>query len=127
MGGRRVTKRGEGSEGEGRSTVNGGGGDGSRWGGTKGDEEGGRGEGRKRSTGGCGRDEGGMRGPKCGGDYFRKAKKTARTRQAKAAKWFQWRDCPLKTNRTMMENTVREITSWMTLSCMRLNGPPFWA
>ena len=24
----------------------------------------------------------------------------------------------------MMVNTVREITSWMTLSCIRLNGPP---
>ena len=36
------------------------------------------------------------------GCYFRKAKKTARTRQAKATRWFQWMDCPLKTKRTII-------------------------
>ena len=56
--------------------------------------------------------------------YFRKTKKTARTRQAKAAKWFHWSGWPLKTNSTMIEKTVREMTSWMTLSCIRLKGPP---
>ena len=48
--------------------------------------------------------------------YFRNTKNTARTRQAKAAMWFQWMGWPLKTNITMMVKTVREITSWITFS-----------
>ena len=31
---------------------------------------------------------------------------------------------PLKTKRTISEKTVREMASWMTLSCIRLKGPP---
>ena len=69
------------------------------------------------------------RGPACGTagrDYFRKAKKTARTMQAKEATWFQWMASPLKKKVMMTEKMVREMTSWMTLSWMRLKGPPFW-
>ena len=32
--------------------------------------------------------------------------------------------CPLKRKVTTTVKTVREITSWMTLSCIRLKGPP---
>ena len=48
--------------------------------------------------------------------YFKNTKNTASTRQAKAAMWFHWMGWPLKTNITMMVKTVREITSWITLS-----------
>ena len=45
-------------------------------------------------------------------------------RQKNAAKWFHWSPCPLNMRVMITVNTVREITSWMTFSCMRLNGPP---
>ncbi len=45
-------------------------------------------------------------------------------RQKKAAMWFHWSDCPLNMTVTMTVKTVREITSWMIFSCMRLKGPP---
>ena len=51
-----------------------------------------------------------------GSDYFRKAKKTARTRQAKEAAWFQWRVSPRNSRVTTTVKTVSEITSWMTFS-----------
>ena len=57
--------------------------------------------------------------------YFKKTKKTAMMRQKNAAKWFHWRVCPLNITVTSTVNTVREITSWMILSCIRLKGPPF--
>lgn len=59
-----------------------------------------------------------------GRSYFRKTKKTARTRHTKAARWFQWRDSPLKRRVTTKVKTMRETTSWITFSCIRLNGPP---
>lgn len=59
------------------------------------------------------------------GSYFKNTKKTARIRQKKAAKWFHWSDWPLNITVTRTVNTVREITSWMIFSCIRLNGPPF--
>ena len=46
-------------------------------------------------------------------------------RQKKAAKWFHCRDCPLNITVTNTVKTVSDITSWMILSCIRLNGPPF--
>ena len=54
-----------------------------------------------------------------------KTKKTAKIRQANAAKWFHWRGCPLKRKVTTIVKTVNDIASWMTFSCMILNGPPF--
>ena len=42
----------------------------------------------------------------------------------KAATWFHCTGCPLKRKVTMTVKTVREITSWITLSCIRLKGPP---
>ena len=57
--------------------------------------------------------------------YFRNTKKTARTIQTKAAMWFHWRGVPLNKKVTMTVKMVREITSWITLSCIRLKGPPF--
>ena len=56
--------------------------------------------------------------------YLRKAKNTASTRQAKEARWFQWKAWPLKTNITITVKMLREMTSWITLSCIRLKGPP---
>ena len=56
--------------------------------------------------------------------YFRNTKNTARTRQKKAAMWFQWRASPLKMKVTTTVNTTKDTTSWMTFSCRRLNGPP---
>lgn len=56
--------------------------------------------------------------------YFRNTKKTARTRHTKAARWFQWRASPLKRRVTTKVKTMRETTSWITFSCIRLNGPP---
>lgn len=53
-----------------------------------------------------------------------KTKNTARMRQRKAAKWFQWSCSPLKTNITITVKTVREITSWITFNWRRLKGPP---
>ena len=43
--------------------------------------------------------------------YFKNTKKTASTRQAKAARWFHCMACQLNTNIIMMVNTVSEITS----------------
>ena len=57
--------------------------------------------------------------------YFKKTKKTARIRQRKAAIWFHWSPSPLNSRVTITVNTVREITSCTTLSCIRVNGPPF--
>ena len=57
--------------------------------------------------------------------YFRKTKKTAIIRQTNAARWFHWRPCPLNINVTITVKTVSDMTSWMTLSCMSENGPPF--
>ena len=54
-----------------------------------------------------------------------KTKKTARIRQANAAKWFHWRGWPLKRKVTTIVKTVNDIASWITFSCMILNGPPF--
>ena len=51
-------------------------------------------------------------------------KYTARIRQTKAAIWFQWKVWPLKTSMVKAVNTVSETTSWMTLSWIRLKGPP---
>ena len=45
-------------------------------------------------------------------------------RQMKAATWFQWSCCPWKHIIAMTVNTLMEMTSWMTFSCMRLKGPP---
>lgn len=42
----------------------------------------------------------------------------------KAAKWFHCRGCPLKSKVTINVNTVSDMASCITLSCMRLNGPP---
>lgn len=56
--------------------------------------------------------------------YFRNTKKTASTRQTNAAMWFQWRASPLKRRVTTKVKTMRETTSWITFSCIRLNGPP---
>ena len=57
--------------------------------------------------------------------YLMNTKKTASTIQKKAAMWFHWMGCPLNTKVTMTVKMVREITSWITLSCIRLKGPPF--
>ena len=43
--------------------------------------------------------------------YLRKTKKTARTRQRKAAMWFHWRDWVRNMKRAITVKTVREITS----------------
>lgn len=59
-----------------------------------------------------------------GRSYFRNTKKTASTRQTNAAMWFQWRASPLKRRVTTKVKTMRETTSWITFSCIRLNGPP---
>ena len=48
--------------------------------------------------------------------YFMNTKYTARIRQTKAAMWFQWKVWPLNTNMVKAVNTVRETTSWITLS-----------
>ena len=45
-------------------------------------------------------------------------------RQKKAAMWFHWTGVPLNRKVTMTVKMVREITSWITLSCIRLKGPP---
>ena len=42
----------------------------------------------------------------------------------KAATWFQWSDWPWKRKPTMRVKIVSEMTSWMTLSCTRVKGPP---
>ena len=39
--------------------------------------------------------------------------------------WFHWKASPLNIKRVKIENTERDITSWMTLSWTRENGPPF--
>ena len=57
--------------------------------------------------------------------YFKKTKKTAIIKQKNAAMWFHWSDSPLNITVTITVKTVSEMTSWMILSCMRLNGPPF--
>lgn len=56
--------------------------------------------------------------------YFKKTKKTARMRQQNATRWFHWSAWPLKKTVTRTVKTVSEMTSWITLSCIRLNGPP---
>ena len=43
--------------------------------------------------------------------YFRNTKNTARTRQRKAAMWFQWSASPLKRKVTMTVNTIKDTTS----------------
>ena len=56
--------------------------------------------------------------------YFLKIKYTAKTKQPKPARWFHLRGSPL-TNRTAKSvKTTNEITSWITLSCQSVNGPP---
>ena len=57
-------------------------------------------------------------------NYFKNTKKTAMIRQMKATRWFHCNACPLNMKVAMTVNTVREITSCITLSCIRLNGPP---
>ena len=56
--------------------------------------------------------------------YFRNTKNTAIIRQMKAARWFHCRPCPLNIKVTITVKTVSDMTSWMTFSCMRENGPP---
>ena len=56
-----------------------------------------------------------------------KTKNTAITRQAKAATWFQCMPSPLKRKVMITVNTISDTTSCITLSCTRLNGPPFIA
>ena len=56
--------------------------------------------------------------------YFRNTKNTAIIRQMNAARWFHCRPCPLNISVTITVNTVREMTSWMTFSCIREKGPP---
>ena len=51
-------------------------------------------------------------------------KYTANTRQAKPARWFHFRGSPLTKSTAKSVNTTSEITSWMTLSCQSVNGPP---
>ena len=57
--------------------------------------------------------------------YFKKMKKTASIRQRNAARWFHCRPSPLNISVTITVNTVSEITSWMTFSCISVKGPPF--
>ena len=57
--------------------------------------------------------------------YFMKTKYTARIRQTKAAKWFQWSDSPRKKTTVKTVKITRVIASWITLSCISENGPPF--
>ena len=45
-------------------------------------------------------------------------------RQMNAARWFHCSPCPLNISVTITVNKVRDITSWMTFSCMSENGPP---
>ena len=46
-------------------------------------------------------------------------------RHRKAAKWFHCNGWPLNITVARIVKTVRDITSWIIFSCMRLNGPPF--
>ena len=57
--------------------------------------------------------------------YFLKIKYTARIRNTKPTRWLRVKGWSLK---KMSMNTVKMVSernSWMTLSCQRLNGPPF--
>ena len=56
--------------------------------------------------------------------YLRNTSQTAAMRQAKAAKWFQWSASPRKNTTVKMVNTVKVITSWITLSCISEKAPP---
>ena len=53
-----------------------------------------------------------------------KTKNTAIIRQINAARWFHLSVSPWKNTVTNSVNTVSDITSWIILSCMILNGPP---
>lgn len=57
--------------------------------------------------------------------YFLKMKYTARTRKQKPMRWFMRNVSFLKAIIVNIENTVIVMTSCMTFSCQRLNGPPF--
>ena len=45
--------------------------------------------------------------------------------QPNAAMWFHCIGWLLNTKAQISVKTVRDMHSWMILSCMRLNGPPF--
>ena len=46
-------------------------------------------------------------------------------RHRKAAIWFQWSSSPWNRNPAMTVNTVKDMTSCITFSCISVKGPPF--
>ena len=57
-------------------------------------------------------------------NYFMNTKYTARMRHANAAAWFQCSCSPWKSTPAMTVNTMSDITSCITFSCMSVKGPP---
>ena len=57
--------------------------------------------------------------------YFKNTKYTASTKHTAAAKWFHFNVSPWKKIIVKKAKMIRVITSWITLSWRRVNGPPF--
>lgn len=57
--------------------------------------------------------------------YFLKIKYTAKIRKKKPMRWFIFKVSFLKKLTEKTVKTTNVITSWITLSCQRLKGPPF--
>lgn len=57
-------------------------------------------------------------------NYFINTKYTAKTKQRKAARWFQCKDSPLNNKVENTVNTISVMTSWITFNCINVKGPP---